>query len=334
MTNLTLRIVETLRRLALATLLALASGLVASLAAPSQSLAQNCSATLADIQFGNIDVTANTTIDTTSRLTVSCTGTAGRTVRVCAEFGQGSGGADAGLNPRYMAAGAAPLAYNLYTNNARTTIWGNSSEPATNIPTIDVLIGTNGTGRANQNVFARVIAGQRTVPIGSYSTSLAGGDTRLRFAYATSATCSSLGAAIEQPLSLSVFAAVIPRCTVSATNLDFGATGQLTSSRDATNRLSVVCTSGAPYSIGLDGGLAASTDPTRRSMSKGSETIFYGLYRNAGRTLPWGSNAGIDTMGASGTGGTQSFTVFGRVPTQTTPSPGVYSDTVIVTVTY
>jgi len=36
----------------------------------------------------------------------------------------------------------------------------------------------------------------------------------------------------------------------------------------------------------------------------------------------------------TGTGSSQSFTVYGRIPTQTTPSPDTYTDTITVTVTY
>jgi spore coat protein U-like protein len=32
--------------------------------------------------------------------------------------------------------------------------------------------------------------------------------------------------------------------------------------------------------------------------------------------------------------GAQSFSVFGRIPTQTTPAPGSYADIITVTVTY
>lgn len=304
-----------------------------SLAAPPAA-AQQCTVTAADIQFGNIDVTANTTIDTTTRVIASCTGAIGQTVRICPDLGQGTGGADAGLNPRYMANGASPLAFNLFANAARTVIWGSAFEPGTTVPPIDVVIGSNGTGRAGQTVFARVLVGQRTTPIGLYTATLTGADASARFAYGAGTPCDAMGGAQRTAFTFTVQARVIPRCTISATDLDFGQTGQLAAARDATNRLTIVCTANAPYAVGLDGGLSGATDPTRRRMTRGAEGILYGLYRDQARLQPWGATQGLDTMGAVGTGSTQRFTVFGRVPGQSTPSPGVYSDTVVVTVTY
>ena len=69
-------------------------------------------------------------------------------------------------------------------------------------------------------------------------------------------------------------------------------------------------------------------------MKAGSETISYQLYRDAARTLVWGNTLNTDTKGGTGAGTTQNHDVFGRVPAQTTPSPGTYTDTIVVTVEY
>jgi spore coat protein U-like protein len=97
----------------------------------------------------------------------------------------------------------------------------------------------------------------------------------------------------------------------------------------------VVCTRGAPYQIALgaglnDGGLGVDA----RKMKAGSATIAYQLYRDASRTLVWGNTLNTDTKGGSGDGSTQNHTVYGRVPAQTTPAPGTYSDTIVVTIEY
>ena len=52
------------------------------------------------------------------------------------------------------------------------------------------------------------------------------------------------------------------------------------------------------------------------------------------RTQPWGNSSGVITAAGTGSGLAQSLTVYGRVPAQTTPSPGAYTDTVVVTLTY
>jgi spore coat protein U-like protein len=84
----------------------------------------------------------------------------------------------------------------------------------------------------------------------------------------------------------------------------------------------------------LDGGQTGATDPTQRKMSQGSEQVTYGLYRDAAHMLPWGSTAGTNTVSGAGNATVQNLAVYGRIPAQTTPSPGLYVDTVVVTVTY
>jgi spore coat protein U-like protein len=63
-------------------------------------------------------------------------------------------------------------------------------------------------------------------------------------------------------------------------------------------------------------------------------TINYSLYTDNGRTTVWGNTVGTDTVSATGSGASQSYTVFGRVPAQTTPAPATYTHTITVTVTY
>jgi spore coat protein U-like protein len=48
----------------------------------------------------------------------------------------------------------------------------------------------------------------------------------------------------------------------------------------------------------------------------------------------WGTTIGTDTVAGNGNGTSQTLTVYGRVPPQTTPPAAVYNDTVNVTVTY
>ena len=69
-------------------------------------------------------------------------------------------------------------------------------------------------------------------------------------------------------------------------------------------------------------------------MTSGAAIVNYSLYSDSGRTTVWGNTVGTDTVAATGSGASQSYTVYGRVTAQTTPAPGTYSDTVTVTVTY
>jgi spore coat protein U-like protein len=124
-------------------------------------------------------------------------------------------------------------------------------------------------------------------------------------------------------------------CTIlSTTTLDFGTQGVLSANIDQTNTIQVQCTNTTPYNIGLDVGIGSGATVAVRKMTSGGVTINYSLYSNAGRTTVWGNTIGTDTVASTGTGAAQNFTVYGRVPAQTTPAPATYTDTVTVTVTY
>ncbi len=120
----------------------------------------------------------------------------------------------------------------------------------------------------------------------------------------------------------------------SASTLDFGSQGVLTANVDQTSTIQVQCTNTTPYNIGLNGGTGTGATVTNRKMTSGGATINYSLYSDSGRTANWGVTVGTDTVAATGNGASQSFTVYGRVPPQTTPAPSTYSDTITVVVTY
>jgi spore coat protein U-like protein len=69
-------------------------------------------------------------------------------------------------------------------------------------------------------------------------------------------------------------------------------------------------------------------------MTGGGETIDYQMFKDAAYTENWGDTVSTDTVSGTGIGTEQSFTVYGRVPAQTTPATGTYTDTVTVTVTF
>ncbi|WP_404712934.1 spore coat U domain-containing protein [Sphingomonas sp. MMS24-J13] len=133
--------------------------------------------------------------------------------------------------------------------------------------------------------------------------------------------------------SFNVTANVQATCSVSATNMAFGAyTGvQLVS----TSSLSITCTNTTGYAVGLDAGTATGATVTSRKMTgPAAATLGYGLYRDGGHTSNWGQTAGTDTVAGTGSGTAQSLTVYGLVPAGQTPPAGSYSDTITVTVSY
>ncbi len=129
---------------------------------------------------------------------------------------------------------------------------------------------------------------------------------------------------------------IVSECRInSATDLDFGVSGVLAADLDLTSTITVQCTAGTPYSIGIGaGGGVGATESNRLMTGPGLQTIGYSLWRNAGRTLNWGTSIGVDTLAGTGTGAAQAVTVYGRVPAQATPGVGNYADTVTATITY
>jgi spore coat protein U-like protein len=126
--------------------------------------------------------------------------------------------------------------------------------------------------------------------------------------------------------------AIAASCTInSASTLNFGSQGVLIANVDQTSTLQVQCTNTTP---GLDAGTGTGATVAVRKMTSGSNTVNYSLYSDSGRATVWGNTVGTDTVAATGSGASQSYTVYGRVAAQTTPAPGTYSDTVTETGTY
>ena len=143
-------------------------------------------------------------------------------------------------------------------------------------------------------------------------------------------------AATSIPTTFQAKLVINAQCLINnANNLDFGTNGLLLATIDLTTTLSVICTNLLPYNIGLDGGTNGG-GVSARKMKGGpaNELIDYSLSVNSARTTNWGNTIGTDTVSATGSGAAQTYIVYGRVPAQTTPRPGSYTDIVTLTVTY
>lgn len=124
-------------------------------------------------------------------------------------------------------------------------------------------------------------------------------------------------------------------CDVISTNtLDFGSNGILTANVDVTATFNVQCTDTTTYNVGLDAGTTTGGTTTTRLLDSGTDTVQYTMWSDAGRSVNWGDTVGTDTVAGTGNGAEQTLTIYGRVPIQTTPAPGTYTDTVTVTITY
>jgi spore coat protein U-like protein len=122
------------------------------------SVAAQCNVSAANLSFGAIDP-LNSQVDRTTTLTVNCTKNSPYTVGLDAGVTTG-----ATIAQRKMANGADIMNYNLYTNVARTTIWGNSAVAPS-------WVSGTGAGLAivqTLTVYGRVASGQTNLAVGNY----------------------------------------------------------------------------------------------------------------------------------------------------------------------
>lgn len=294
--------------------------------------AESCSLSMTNVAFGSFDATTGAAVDTTGTMSFACTAMAtNSSYNFCISIAIGS--VFTGTQ-RQMASGASRLNFDLYSDAARTTKWG-SYETGYGGGGFSVNKPTGGSSTLNftVTVYGRIAASQTTAPAGSYSSTFTG-NPFVRWDEAPPAGDPCLTSTKTLQTNFNATATVTASCTVSATNMNFGSVGSLGASVDATTTVSPRCTNQTPYNVGLNAGTGTGATVSVRKMTLAGATINYSLYSNAGRTTVWGNTVGTDTVAGTGTGATQSVTVYGRVPVQSTPGAGTYTDTVIATVTY
>lgn len=301
---------------------------------PTMAWSQTCSFAVSAMNFGSVDTLSGTPTNSTATMNVNCSGgLVGQRILICPNLGAGSGGATAAA--RQMLSGANVLNYQLYSDPARSVVWGtyNWAFPP-RAPAFALTLGLLGTGSGSATIYGDVFGSQANAPPGSYLSSFSS-SPNVEFRYRVSASsnnCNTSAGSLASP-SFNVTTIVSPNCLVATQNVDFGNKGVLDQNADATGAVSVTCTPGNAYTIGLGNGQSG-TSPTARRMTLGAQGVTYGLYRDQARSQPWGNTIGSNTVAGTGAGMAQNITVYGRVPSQTTPSPGTYTDTVVVTVTY
>jgi spore coat protein U-like protein len=122
-------------------------------------------------------------------------------------------------------------------------------------------------------------------------------------------------------------------CLISGSSLGFGTYSG--SAISMTTTLSVTCTNGTTYNVGLNPGTGTGATVTNRGMTgPGSAWLGYALYQDSGHTTNWGQTVGTDTEAGTGNGSAQTITVYGQLAASQYVTPGSYSDTITATVTY
>lgn len=319
-------------------------------AAPAQA-ATSCTASMTNLSFA---ATTGAQVDATATLSITCsTGAlsllARARVNMCVSIFSGTDGGGA-LAPRRMVNSFGdPIQMQFYTDSARSQIWGARGDAtAPNYLPLQFdyevpLLG--GSQTLTATLYGRIPA-QTALNAGNYANRFtAAADTRIEFQFAEAllgtppmpASCIS-GGSTGTPSSFPFTASgsVPNTCTLSpkpVPDLAFGSVpGIIAANLDRTTAIGLTCTGRTAWQLGIGNGLNASGN-VRRMRSAAGLFVPYELYRDSGRSQRWGTTLGSDTVAGTGTGAAQSQTVYGRVAPQTA-TPGSYSDTVVVTVTY
>lgn len=157
------------------------------------------------------------------------------------------------------------------------------------------------------------------------------------------AASTGLASAATATGNLNVAVTISSFCSMNATSgsplsLTFPTTGTLTQpvASAAATTLNVTCSAGTPYTIKLGEGLDRVAGGDRQMVRAGGTVkIPYKLSRQALGVEEWGPGATF-TPTSPGSGSAQAFSIFGYIPAivGTQPTPGTYTDTVVITIDY
>jgi len=309
----------------------------------------SCQATKTDIDFGkNIDILKGVVIDGVGLVTVSCTLTDKNTSKVLVCIGASNTVSTPFITGTDASNKGAPLNYQIYTSANHDAALGMASSPNA----IRALITSNNAALSVTKYFyAQIFPNQKSSPVGGYKGSFSPDVKYLIFKtnVAAQPECDTAANMTSLMAQLNVTAGITAQCSISNIR-DMVFPAQKIFTQDVNDvqpaQFTVICTTNAPYAIGLDDGLNASkgqcSSASQRCMvskQNAAHRIDYDLYHLSERSLRWGAT---DPLAGSPTGKPrngksdgETITVFGKIPKPTpSPAPGEYSDTITVTVTY
>jgi spore coat protein U-like protein len=124
-----------------------------------------------------------------------------------------------------------------------------------------------------------------------------------------------------------------PYDTFAATPADTNATVQVRCERDGG-------TQNVSMTLGLSAGANGTAVNNRRMLQAGGagDYLSYGLFRDVGRSSPWGFTEGVDAVTQivsvpNKDSAIATFTIYGRIPARQNVSVGTYTDRIQVTLT-
>lgn len=128
----------------------------------ASNVLSNCTISTASIIFGNYDPVSANPLDGTGSVTITCTTGAAATIKLGQGSNMGTGSTDAAPVRRLSntADNNNYLAYQIYQDSNRSTVWGNTAGTG---------VSETGNGAAqSKTVYGRITAGQN-VAAGAYS---------------------------------------------------------------------------------------------------------------------------------------------------------------------
>jgi spore coat protein U-like protein len=124
--------------------------------------------------------------------------------------------------------------------------------------------------------------------------------------------------------------------SVTLSTLSFGDIGE-PGTYGGTASLDVTVPPGMEYAVAADAGLHSFGGFRCVMLKDGAEVIPYQLYKDPACNTPWGDSDFEDTfpygsaIRGEGTGAPQSVTMYGRLLVGPAPIPGLYGDSVVIT---
>ncbi|HEY6814344.1 MAG TPA: spore coat protein U domain-containing protein [Croceibacterium sp.] len=250
---------------------------------------------------------------------------ASRTFFLCAGMGNPNPGTPA--QPQMQNGTGGLLNYSVYRDAGMTDVW-TTTKPI--VKQVTIAAGQTLTG--NFPYFARIATA--SPPTGSYTGFLF--NTVLGIATSLSSTTCVLNLTTSftfnsQDVTVNVTASVVPTCTLGTIGaIDFGTRSTIPANVDATGAVQFSCPSGLAWTLKIGGGQNAASGE-RRMRSGTNSYVQYRLYRETGRT----TLLAIDgTFTGTGTGATQTTSIYGRLAPQSPPVVGTYQDFIVVTLSF
>ena len=132
--------------------------------------------------------------------------------------------------------------------------------------------------------------------------------------------------------TIDITATVLPSCTIVAGDVALQITNfSKTQSYSGTTTISVLCTKGTNFVIGLDNGTSSGSTAASRKVKNRTYYLNYSLYKDSGNTLVWG-NSSTNSLAGVATGQRQIFNVYAKIPTGQKSVPGKYLDSINVSI--